>query len=385
MVRKKILWLASWYPNRIDPFDGDFIQRHAAAAALYNDIHVIHVAADEKQTVTDDVEQQIFKKSGLTEQIIYHKKLSTLLGRVKGFLKWRRLFKTAIEKYVQETGKPDFVHVHIPIKAGLLAIWMKRKYRISFAVTEHLGIYNNVDQRKFRSRNFIFRYYTKKVFSAATVFTSVSKFLAEGVNGLVLKKDYIIIPNVVNTTFFNYEDKHHPVFRFIHVSNMVPLKNVKGILDAARLVHDTNRAFELVLVGNRGNLEENYAKQLGIQDITFFVGEVPYERVAKEMKDANVLILFSNIENSPCVICEALCTGRPVIATDVGGVPELVNVTNGMLIKPYDVKNLAQAMTSIMRHYHLYDRRKIAENAKRKFDYEVVGKMFDNIYKKKSV
>ena len=41
--RKNILWLASWYPNKIDGFKGDFIQRHAKAAAIYEDVQVIHV------------------------------------------------------------------------------------------------------------------------------------------------------------------------------------------------------------------------------------------------------------------------------------------------------------------------------------------------------
>ena len=40
---KKILWLTSWYPNRMDEFDGDFIQRHAKAVALFCRVHVIFV------------------------------------------------------------------------------------------------------------------------------------------------------------------------------------------------------------------------------------------------------------------------------------------------------------------------------------------------------
>ena len=47
MQRKKILWLVSWYPNRNDKFDGDFIQRHARAAAIYHDVHVIFVTDTE--------------------------------------------------------------------------------------------------------------------------------------------------------------------------------------------------------------------------------------------------------------------------------------------------------------------------------------------------
>ena len=45
----KALWLVSWYPDKISPFNGDFIKRHAEAVSLYDDVHVIYVTKDEKE------------------------------------------------------------------------------------------------------------------------------------------------------------------------------------------------------------------------------------------------------------------------------------------------------------------------------------------------
>ena len=73
MLRKKILWLCSWYPNKIEPFNGDFIQRHARAASLYDDIYVIHVAADAFKTASKD-EKVINKAEGLIEHFVYYKR-----------------------------------------------------------------------------------------------------------------------------------------------------------------------------------------------------------------------------------------------------------------------------------------------------------------------
>ena len=67
MQRKKILWLVSWYPNRNDRFTGDFIQRHARAAAVYHDIYVLYVVAGQ---VASEVEHEINVAGGLTEHII---------------------------------------------------------------------------------------------------------------------------------------------------------------------------------------------------------------------------------------------------------------------------------------------------------------------------
>src|SRR5689334_23317419 len=106
MGRKKILWLASWYPNQTDAFTGDFIQRHAIAAALYNDIHIIHVQPVPKASITGSVKEEIIKKEGLTEQIIYFKRPAHFFSKTRTFLKWLKLFRTAVRQYMNDYGKP---------------------------------------------------------------------------------------------------------------------------------------------------------------------------------------------------------------------------------------------------------------------------------------
>ena len=80
MRRKKILWLVSWYPNKNDRFDGDFIQRHARAAAIYHDVHVIFVTDTEMEKAMDE---EWNYATGLTEQIIYFKKKKGIAARLR--------------------------------------------------------------------------------------------------------------------------------------------------------------------------------------------------------------------------------------------------------------------------------------------------------------
>ncbi len=369
MSGKKILWLCSWYPNRVDPFDGDFIQRHAKAAALYNDIYVIRVVPDDKGNITDSVKNEIQKREGLTEQIIYFKKSPSWLGKAIAINKWLRLYKKAIKQYIHENGKPDLVHVHVPIKAGILALWMKHEFGIPIVVTEHLGIYNDIIPGKFAEQRSWFKMYTRKIFSNASAFYSVSRFLGDGVNRLVMRKDYKVIPNTVDTTHFFYKPSLSSKFRFIHVSNMVPLKNVEGILVAAERMNNV----EWVIVGPyHGNTQRG--------ENIFFTGEIPYEKVAAEMQAANALILFSDIENSPCVIGEAHCCGLPVIATNTGGIPELINPSNGILVEPGNIDQLAAAMKKMIEEYNSYDRSAIANEATNKYSYSTIGKLFNEEY-----
>lgn len=380
MSRKKILWLCSWYPNKIEPFNGDFIQRHAAAAALYNDIYVIHVAGDAsaRTTVTEHV---INQSGGLTEHIIYYKRSASFWGKLKSHLRWLALSKQAIRRYIIEIGKPDLVHVHVPVKAGIAGLWINRNYKIPYAITEHWGIYNNVEIHNYESKSATFKKYSEKIFDKAAAFISVSSFLAEGVNRLVTKKEYEIVPNVVDTSLFYYKEKPPSPFCFIHVSNMVPLKNANGILKAFKLLLQQQKNVRMVMIGDTDDFIRNFAKKLELPEThLFFRGEISYEQVARAMQEADCLILFSNIENSPCVIGEALCCGLPVIATAVGGIPELISENNALLVEAKDEPALAAAFQKMMNNYAAYNRKKIAEDAIGKFSYPVIGKKLDMIY-----
>jgi len=95
---------------------------------------------------------------------------------------------------------------------------------------------------------------------------------------------------------------------------------------------------------------------------------------------ASVLVLFSRYENLPCVIIEALSCGLPVIATDVGGVSELVNENNGLLVRSEDEKDLTESMNDVMNNYKNYDREQIAAQAGERFSYATIGKQFNELY-----
>lgn len=381
MKRKKILWLCSWYPGKTAPFNGDFIQRHARAASIFHDIYVIHIIGDNTGVIKKK-ERHIEELPGLTEHIVYYPKGRSFPGRLISGFKWLFIYKQAIRRYTVNYGKPDLVHVTIPVKAGIPGIWMKKKYKIPMVVTEHYGIYNDfAGDECFKNRSAFFKTITKKTIRLADKFISASKYLAEGINRLVIPKKYEIVHNTVDTDLFFYKVKPKYVFRFIHVSNMVELKNVVGILEAFKLFLKKGGTAELVLVGGDDTLLKRKAKDLNFPDnLIAFRGEVPYDRVASEMQLSDCLILFSNIENSPCVIGEALCCGLPVIATEVGGIPELLDTEYSILVKPGDTDQLADAMIRMIHKSESINKENLAESAKNKFSYPVIGKRLSAIY-----
>ncbi|MFL5740751.1 MAG: glycosyltransferase [Flavisolibacter sp.] len=379
MQRKKILWLVSWYPNRNDPFDGDFIQRHAKAACIDHDVHVIFVGST---PLEKEKEEEFRYSTGLTEQLIYFREKKSWIGRITKQWTWGRLFQQAIEKYIQRNGLPHLIHVHVPWKAGLPALWAKRKFRMPFVVTEHWGLYNEAVEDNFWSRPRHEQMLLKKIFGQAAAFISESRFLAEGVKKVSGRNCDALIPNVVDTTLFNPKQEKYSRFSFVHVSNMVPLKNVEGIIDAfQKFYRQGNEDAQLILIGNRNDDHKAVASNLGLlNQAIFFRGEIPYADVAAEMQRCHCFILNSTMENSPCVIGEALCAGLPVIATEVGGVPELVDASNSILIPAGNPEALVTAMSGMRKRYSGFDLAGMAASAAERFGYSAVARQFGELY-----
>ncbi len=111
----------------------------------------------------------------------------------------------------------------------------------------------------------------------------------------------------------------------LHVGALIRTKNV---YDLIRALSGWQRKFKLVLVGDgpeRVRIEA-LVQRLNLAGDVFLLGEKPHDETLSIMKSCDVLLLSSICEQVPNVVLEALALGRPVIATKVGGVPEIKSV-----------------------------------------------------------
>jgi glycosyltransferase involved in cell wall biosynthesis len=378
---KKILWLPSWYPSKIDAFRGDFIQRHAEAASAYQNIHVIFV---EKKPTSYPINISYEKREegNLVEEIIYNQSSSFfLLGKFFSLINYYRLNLSYIKKYIKSKGRPDYIHVHVPIKAGIVALWIKWRYKIPFLLTEHWGHYNEVVDEPFQKKSFLFRYFTRKTIKNARIFLPVSHHIGLDINKRVLQKNFKVIVNTVNTDFFYFTPPVSSRFVFLHVSNMVPIKNVEGIVTAFEKLYAKRQDAELWLIGpTPADTKKHITSSALFNKSIILKGEIAYREVAKNMQLAHSVILFSLSENMPCVLLESLCCGRPVIASRVGGIPEIINDKNGILVNSGDENALLEAMNDLMNKYDNYKLSDISENSKALYSYPSIGKQLSEVY-----
>lgn len=135
--------------------------------------------------------------------------------------------------------------------------------------------------------------------------------------------------------------------RVLFVGDMVAAKGVVELVEAVLALLSRAVALELEMVGN-GPLREELTGQVrraGAEKAVRFVGTVPRSEVAERMRQVHVLVLPSHNEGTPLCVMEALTSGIPVVATAVGGIPDLVDEgESGLLIPPENREALSRAL-----------------------------------------
>ncbi len=382
----KVLWLASWYPNKMSPLDGDFVQRHAQAVSEFVSVSVIYVAQYGEFITNPSLEHVETNNGQVKELRVYFNSLKTGIKILDRFLynwKYFTVYLSTIRSYILKNGMPDLVHVHIPMKAGIIARWIKWKWKIPFMITEHSGTYVPGPPDEFSKRSFYFRQNVRAIFKNASASTSVSAHNGEIIKNLFKLSHMHVIHNVVDTNrFFHQPDDTGTQFRFIHVSTMGYNKNIIGILNVCSKLKDIRQDWEIELIGPVNEDVLRYIEKMKLRDLVVLKGEMSNTAVAGRMQKANTLVMFSRSENFPCTIIEALCCGLTVVSSNVAGIPEAVNSSNGILVESENEDQLLSAMNDAIDRRNEFDRRGIAAAAFQKYSYHHIGKQFFLVYNK---
>lgn len=378
--RKQILFISRWYPHRYDPMFGLFVERHARAAAIHNDVSVIYVHAD--TSISKPFFEEHHEKH--FRELKYYYPVKKGLGRLISPWHFFSVMKQAFKKLESFGRQPDVVHVNILTRMGAFAWWLKRTRDIPYVITEHWSRYqpqHNNFKGFFRKR------LTKKVVKHAAAVSTVSDDLRQAMESHGLANDnYKVIPNVVDVDFFHPDkakEKSNKTI-FIHLSCMEERsKNMSGILRAVKKLENRRDDFILYMVGEGVDLQQTIQKAegLGLKDrVVFFTGLKEGDELLKLMQRADAMVLFSRYENLPVVILEAFACGMPVISSDVGGISEHLNNKRGRLVEPLNEAALTDAMEKMIVEKDTFDREAIRQYATDHFSMEVIGNQFDKMY-----
>jgi glycosyltransferase involved in cell wall biosynthesis len=317
---------------------------------------------------------------GRLEEYVYYYPERSFADSLWSQVYYGQVIDRFITRIVSERGAPSLVVVNIAWRACIWALYLQRKYGWPFSIVENSTEYYpeapNFIGRKIGLRRKIMR----KAFRRASVFIPVASALSKAVTNLFGPTPFQVVPNCVDTSLFYPAQRpgsadQASICRLLHISTMGHQKNIDGIIRVLAALKHENLRFEVVMIGPRTpEMDHLLAQFPGLEGMLRFTGWIPYADVAGWMRQSDALFLFSRYENLPCVILEAFCCGLPVVATRVGGVAEVVNETNGILVNSNDEDALQRALRSIIEGSVHFKREQIAAESAQKFSYQAVGK-----------
>ncbi len=373
---------------------GIFIRDHARAAAMNHEVVVLYASPISEKNASPSVSECVdngirtirlhyphvrSQESVRSLFTVTNSLISSAAGIRNQFSHCRTVSET-VRRLEREGWRPDLIHVHV-YSAGLPAVFLNRKLKIPFIITEH---WSGFPRRLLSASGKI---KARWIMNRAKMILPVSENLREHIKAHGIKNRFEVIPNPVDCAMFHPAEKKandgSEKKRILVVAGLDPIKGIHHLLDAFALIAPKRDDLILEIVGDgseRGKLEDQ-VRSLQLEKRVEFGGRLPKEEVAERMRQSDFLVLPSLWENCPCVLIEAMASGLPVIATDVGGVREIVNENSGVVIPPADVTALANTIEDMLNGTHHFDMGQIVRTAREKCSLESVARRLDAIYR----
>ncbi len=393
----RILHLPKWYPHRYDDQDGDFVARHVAASAAHGGpdggpTHAAVVFAAVARGPLSSLIEEDHDLAGAVPTWRYYYR-----ARLSGWGALDRLLKLGLWLRCQRRGRravrahwggagPDIVHAHVLFRPAVLAAWWRWRYGWPYVLTEHATVFQPANAGRLSGgRRWLAGWLVRRTAAWLPVSQDLCRALAAlgGVN-----PHTVVIPNVVDTDLFYPPVAPAARRGLLSVAAFnEAAKNLSGVLRVVARLRVLHPDLSLRVAGY-GPAEaalRQLAQELGLlaNGTVEFLGKISSAQVAAEMRRAAALVLFSNYENLPCVLIEALASGLPAVATAVNGVPELLlpDGAAGLLVPPRDEAALAAALTAVLTApAGRFDAAAMRARALAEFSVPAVGRAFGAVY-----
>jgi len=382
-MKRKILFVPSWYPGEEDPIAGIFIQEQAIALATKYDVAVLipGMAAWRNIFKSNAADSSLkHRQAGLPVYRQFARPLIPHGPESIAYQTYARAAEKGFEKLLREWGVPDVIHPHVVLPAGWAALGLGWRYGIPVVLTEHSSPFSMHLETKLMRQ--LVRETLQKVDRLIAISPALAKQLLEFEPGLKIE----VIGESVRTDFFLPGDglePKKPGKTFFVAARLAEQKGLDHLIKAVHLLAERGlNSFELVIGGDgpdRAKLEQ-LTRTLGVADRCRFLGALNREQVKKKMQNCDVFVLSSLHETFGVVVGEAMACGKPVISTRCGGPEFIVNEENGVLVEVAKPQALADAMEDFILNRISFDPQKVRTSVVSRFSPEAFVRNVSAVY-----
>jgi len=241
--------------------------------------------------------------------------------------------------------QPDYIMASWAYPEGVATAWLAKIFNKPFFLKVHGSDINDYANDKARATQIV------NACQRAQGIFSVSQALKQKLVDLGVQAEKIhVIYNGVDKSVFYAQAPPTPSQSLLFVGNLKANKGVVELIEAFILLKKGHQALTLVIAGN-GAMMPFITRRLteeGLMSEVELLGNVGHHQIPSLLRASRLLVLPSYAEGVPNVILEAFSCGIPVVATVVGGIPEIVNESNGVLVKEKNVEDLTQGINKAL-------------------------------------
>lgn len=313
-----------------------------------------------------------------------------VVGGAKGF--FRHYFSSKVfnfkvyfklKKFIDHT-KPDVIHIHNNYLAPFSVLLAARGHKVIQTVHDYMILcprggmvkenslevcQGNIGAKCFKNNclsfhNLLISYFPFKFRIAATKrvvdkFISPSKRLKKHLETFGFQ-NVQYLPYFLDVKSYQFNQRLKKVGNILYIGRLVKEKGISQLIKALpKITSKVNRA-SLTIVGDGPQRKHliSLAKRLGIANKVDFVGRIPHEKVKEYYQKTNAVIIPSVwLDNSPNVVYEAFSAGRPVVASNRGGMSDFVkDGKTGFLFEPGNINELAEEIIMVLKDKNLFEK-----------------------------
>ncbi|HEX2934808.1 MAG TPA: glycosyltransferase [Bacteroidales bacterium] len=371
-MEKSVLIISFWNPVPQMPFKGLFIHEQVKALSNRNS-NLIFLEVNilpSKALFKKEVKKQPFNLSQKLTINIY-----SCFWKFIYVNPWfaYRIIKTVLKKEVPSF-RPSLVHSNIIYPCGISGYFLAKDFKAKHIISEHWSKATSLLKHPFYKR------ITYKAYSESKAVLCVSRFLEARIRQAASIENTHIVPNIIDTSMFGYKTKEldDNYITFTCAAHWSKPKRLDLILESLRIfAKSSQKTIRLNIVGN-GNQTDAYHNQLFENIEVNWLGYIPKSEIPTVLNVSDYFLHASETETFSIVIGEALCTGTPVLASNTGAIPELINEKNGLLVNN-TIESWVDGLYKIVNTS--FNNSLIASSVSNKYSPEIVSREIENIYK----
>ena len=374
-MRKKVLFLTSWYPDSKRLFRGIFVKEQAEILSKQVDLVLVAIRV-EYERFSPFFDYRIEKEQGNNFPVFR-------VTVFKSFPVYNQLnFFIAILHFLnkQFSGHSfDLIHCHVSYPAGVVGYYYSKMKKIPYIITEHFGGFTGL----FRTP--VHKLLLIRALKKADEVTTVSEFSAS-IMRRYIHRSVKVVPNTIMVEKFPpivSKDRKTPHLGFLGALH----SHVKGLDILLKAIAILKKQEIKLIIGGTGKLMDHYqnqAKELGIAEKCEFLGVIHPEKRSDFYRQLDFFVLPSRHESFGIVLLEAIASGLPVVATRCGGPQEIVEPFTGLLVEPENPEALAAAIEQMAKTYRAYNRAQMRKYVAERFGAAAFTKKMLDLYSKVS-